>query len=185
MNSFSVRRGVPSDAAALAELAARTFAETFAADNSAEDLQAHLTASYGVAQQTAELTDPEVVTLLALRGDEPVGFAQVRRKAAPGCVVVERPIELHRFYLARSAQGTGVAAPLMAEARAAALALGGRHLWLGVWEHNPRAVAFYTKSGFVRVGSHDFIVGSDRQTDWVFVSGPLEPPGRPGTPTAT
>jgi diamine N-acetyltransferase len=175
MSPLSIRRAAPPDAAALAELAARTFAQTFAAGNTPEDLQAHLAASYGLAQQTAELMDPAVVTLLALRGDEPVGFAQVRRNAAPRCVVVERPVELHRFYLARSAQGTGVAAPLMAAARAAAQALGGRHLWLGVWERNPRAVAFYLKSGFVKVGSHDFIVGSDRQTDWVFVSPPLGP----------
>lgn len=58
----------------------------------------------------------------------------------------------------------------MFEVRAAALELGGRHLWLGVWERNPRAIAFYVKQGFTKVGSHDFIVGSDRQTDWVFTS---------------
>lgn len=154
----------------LAELAARTFSETFGDDNNPEDLQAHLSGSYGLEQQSAELADTDVITLLAILEDEPVGFAQVRRKAAPSCVLAEEPIELHRFYLARSAQGTGVAAPLMLAAKAAAQELGGAHMWLGVWERNPRAVAFYVKSGFVKVGSHAFIVGSDRQTDWVFVS---------------
>lgn len=170
MSFLTIRRAAGSDASALAELAARTFAETFAADNSPENLQAHLRSSYGVAQQSAELADPDVLTLLAYRGEELIGFAQVRRKPAPACVVEEAPIELHRFYLARAAQGSGAAAPLMLEARAAARELGGRHLWLGVWERNPRAVAFYVKSGFVKVGSHDFFVGSDRQTDWVFIS---------------
>ena len=116
------------------------------------------------------LVDPDVLTLLAYRDAELAGFAQVRRKPAPSCVLEEHSIELHRFYLTRSAQGTGIAAPLMLEVRAAARELGGRHLWLGVWEHNPRAVAFYVKSGFTRIGSHDFMVGSDRQTDWVFIT---------------
>ena len=108
--------------------------------------------------------------MLAYRNTELVGFAQVRVTPAPSCVVEQRPIELHRFYLTRSAQGTGAAAALMLEVRAAAEELGGRHLWLGVWERNPRAIAFYAKSGFAKVGSHEFTVGSDRQTDWVFTS---------------
>lgn len=170
MSSFTIRRAAVADASALAELAARTFAETFAADNSPENLSAHLRSAYGVAQQSAELVDPDVLTLLAHRDEELAGFAQVRRKPAPSCVTVARPIELHRFYLAKSAQGTGLAVPLMLAARTGARELGGWHLWLGVWEHNARAIAFYLKSGFTKVGSHVFIVGADPQTDLVLVS---------------
>jgi ribosomal protein S18 acetylase RimI-like enzyme len=170
MSHFTIRRATVSDAPALAEIAARTFAETFGADNTPEDLDAHLRSSYSEAQQAAELADPAVIVFLAFSGAELVGFAQVRRKSAPNCVIVERPVELHRFYLARIAQGLGLAPPLMEAARTAAQELGGLHLWLGVWERNPRAIAFYRKSGFVNVGSHVFVVGSDRQTDLVFVS---------------
>lgn len=170
MNSIRIGRASLSDAAVLAEIGARTFVETFGASNRPEDLKALLESSYGVAQQSAELEDPDVLTLLAYRDAELAGFAQVRRKPAPSCVLEAHSIELHRFYLVRSAQGTGIAAPLMLKVRAAARELGGRHLWLGVWEHNPRAVAFYIKSGFTRIGSHDFMVGSDRQTDWVFIA---------------
>lgn len=170
MSSVIVRRAEVSDASRLAELAARTFAETFGAHNSADDLEAHLKSAYGAAQQADELADPDVRTLLVYGNDELVGFAQMRRKAFPTCVIAEKPVELHRFYLARSAQGTGAAKPLMLKAREAALELGGRHLWLGVWERNSRAIAFYLKSGFVNVGSHNFVVGSDTQTDWVFIA---------------
>jgi len=170
MTAFTIRPATLSDAQALAELAARTFTETFAADNTPEDLAAHLQAAYGVPQQSAEIEDPEVTTLLAFNGEAPIGFSQVRRKSAPNCVVSERPIELQRFYFLRSAHGKGFAAPLMAAAREAARALGGLHIWLGVWERNPRAIAFYRKSGFAQVGSHIFVVGNDHQTDLVFVS---------------
>ena len=56
----------------------------------------------------------------------------------------------------------------------AARARGAQTLWLGVWERNPRAVAFYAKYGFARVGEHTFVLGDDWQTDWVF-SRPLTP----------
>ena len=166
----SVRRGMTGDAAALAELAARTFADTFAHSNDPGDMAAYLASAYGLRQQTAELEDPDVVTLLAFRGDILVGYAQVRRQPPPACVDVEHPVELRRFYIDRAEHGRGVARVLMDEAHAAVRALGGLHVWLGVWERNTRAIAFYRKYGFERVGSHDFFVGSDRQTDDVFVA---------------
>jgi ribosomal protein S18 acetylase RimI-like enzyme len=173
MTPFEIRRGTVADAAELAELAARTFSEAFAESNTPEDLDAHLRATFGVAQQAAELADPDVCTLLALQEGRLVAYAQVRRKSAPDCVAIERPVELHRIYLLRSVHGTGLAARLLKEAGIAARELEGENLWLGVWEHNDRALAFYRKSGFKTVGNHVFVVGSDRQTDLVLVGPPL------------
>ena len=170
MSRLEIQRGTVADAAALAEFAARTFADTFAADNRPEDLAAHLAASFGVAQQTAELADPDVVTLLARRAGVLVAYAQMRRIAPPACVTQEHAVELRRFYVDRAAHGSGVAAELMAWVHTVARDFGARYLWLGVWERNARAIAFYTKAGFVRVGSHDFFVGPDRQTDHVLVA---------------
>jgi diamine N-acetyltransferase len=179
MHNIHIRRGVLSDAAALAELAARTFADTFSADNKPEDLQAHLASAYGVPQQSAELADADGVTLLAERDGKLIGYAQVRRHAPPPCVTQDQPIELRRLYIDRSAHGTGVAGVLMSAAHNAARELGGKHLWLGVWERNARAIAFYTKVGFKQVGSHVFQVGSDPQTDEVFVAVLNDSPAQP------
>ncbi len=170
MEPIHIRRGVVSDAPHLAAFAARTFAEAFGADNRPEDMQAHLAKSYGVPQQTGELANPDVITLLAHQGETLVGYAQVRRNVPPPCVTQERTVEIHRFYVDRPAHGTGVAQALMSAAHEAARELGGEHIWLSVWERNPRAIAFYTKMGFVDVGSADFYVGPDRQTDRVLVA---------------
>ena len=88
-----IRAGTIQDAAALAAFAARTFAETFAADNSVADMQAHVSRAYGVAQQTAELTSPSVITLIAEADGRLVGYAQLRRGPAPPCVRPEETIE--------------------------------------------------------------------------------------------
>ena len=77
-------------------------------------------------------------------------------------------MELKRLYVARAWHGQGVAQALMDAALDTARARGAQTLWLGVWERNPRAVAFYAKYGFVRVGEHTFVLGGDAQTDWLF-----------------
>ena len=40
-------------------------------------------------------------------------------------------------------------------------------LWLGVWEKNPRAIAFYQKTGLRVVGRQTFQLGRDLQHDFV------------------
>jgi ribosomal protein S18 acetylase RimI-like enzyme len=168
--SIHIRVGVESDASALAAFAARTFEETFGADNRPDDLRAHLSNAFGMLKQTQELLNPSMVTLLTHQGAALVAFAQVQRKDPPPCVLVDRPIELHRFYVDRPAHGSGVAQLLMNAVQDAAHAFDGKHLWLGVWERNPRAIAFYKKVGFTDCGSTVFCVGPDPQIDRVMIA---------------
>lgn len=168
--AIQIRRGEPADAPALSELAARIYWDTFESFTAPEDLAVFLASAYGVPQQTAELKDPDVITFLAEGPGGLAAYAQVRRNPPPECVTGEAPIELWRFYVARPFQGQGLSQRLMEAVHAAARELGGRTLWLGVWENNERAKAFYKKCGFRDVGEHDFWVGSDRQTDRVMVT---------------
>jgi GNAT superfamily N-acetyltransferase len=170
-----VRRGSAADAEPLARLAARTFADAFGADNTPEDLAAHLAASYGVPQQTAELRDPAIVTLIVDSEDGFAAYAQLRRHRPPACVAGDNPLEVWRFYVDRRWHGEGVAHRLMDAVRAAARELGAATLWLGVWERNARAIRFYEKCGFRAAGSQPFWVGSDKQNDLVMVAGVAPP----------
>lgn len=171
---ISIRRGTASDADALTAFAARTFVETYGADNGPEDMRIHTESSFNTARQSEELADPDVITLLAHsrvhNTEKLVAFAQIRRHPAPPCVTHKDPAEIHRFYVDRPAHGKGIAQRLMAAAFASARDLDAHHLWLSVWERNPRAIAFYKKMGFVDVGIKDFLVGLDRQTDRVLVA---------------
>ena len=169
-DELCIRRGASADAALLAAFAARAFEETFGTDNRPEDMQAHLAATYGTRQQTKELLDPSVTTLLAFSKEELIAYAQVRRSTPPPCVTCPKAVELHRFYVDRKAHGAGVAAKLMAAVQGVAHDHGADHLWLGVWERNLRAMAFYRKCNFVDVGSTVYCVGSDPQTDRVMLS---------------
>ena len=177
MPNAMIRRGVVTDAAGLAAFAARTFAEAFGDDTGEDDLQAHLAATYRDDLQACELADPTVITLLALQDTRIVAFAQVRRSSmAPACVTVPDAVELQRFYADRPVHGTGLTLRLMRRALEAARELGGRYAWLGVWERNARAMAFYRKAGFDEIGFTHYVVGSDRQIDRVFLAA-LSPVG--------
>lgn len=165
-----IRRGEPADAAALAEFGERMFLETFGPANDPAHLRAYLDAAFGLAQQSAELTDPDTTVLLAVADGTFIAYAQLRNGPAPACVAHAGAVELQRFYLDRSAHGSGLASTLMNAVRAAAASRGAGHVWLGVWEHNPRAIAFYRKCGYTDVGSKIFDVGTDRQVDRVMLA---------------
>jgi ribosomal protein S18 acetylase RimI-like enzyme len=164
-----IRRAEVADAAALARLQERTFRDAFEATNSAEDMALHCAAHYGDAIQRRELLDPNIDVLVCDDGGQLVGYAQIRRGFAPACVVAERAIEIQRFYVFKDWHGRRVAHDLMAAALVVCAKGGAVQVWLGVWEHNPRAIAFYAKWGFVEVGSHVFPLGTDPQRDIVMV----------------
>jgi ribosomal protein S18 acetylase RimI-like enzyme len=166
----TIRPASVTDAATLADLARRTFYDTFASTNDANDMALYLAKAYGVDQQTREIEDRDITTLLAERDGVAVGYAQVRSGHVPDCVTGPRPIELWRFYIDREWHGRGIAQPLMEAVRAEARRRGAQSLWLGVWERNDRARAFYAKFGFADVGSHIFLFGTDPQTDRVMVA---------------
>ena len=165
----NIRQAEDRDAAALAELAERTFRDTFAHVNRAEDIDLHCRNSYCESIQAAEIRDPNRTTLVCHVADKLIAYGQLRRGNPPPCVVATSPAEIQRLYVDAPWHGKGVARALMDSLLDAAEAGGADVAWLGVWERNPRAIAFYEKSGFAVVGDHVFVVGEDPQRDLVLV----------------
>jgi ribosomal protein S18 acetylase RimI-like enzyme len=153
------------DAPALAALAERTFVEAFGARNRPADLALHLERSYGAAIQLGEILDPGLATFVAVRAGELIAYVQLSWGEPPPEVRGRRPLEIRRFYVDAPWHGRGLAQRLMAAALAFAAERGADVVWLGVWEENPRGIAFYAKCGFTVVGHHIFVVGSDPQRD--------------------
>lgn len=174
--NMHIRVASAADAPALRDLAIRTFRDAFGADNRPEDLERYLAAAYSEEQIGRDLADPDVINFVAEFEHGLSAFAQLRHGKSPPIGMMEAPIELWRFYVDKAYHGRGVAAALMAHVTAHAVELGARTLWLGVWERNPRGIAFYTKVGFVDVGSYVFVLGNDPQTDRVMVRSIGAPP---------
>ena len=165
--TLTIRYANSGDAAMLAELGARTFHETFAADNPPDDMAAYLATAFTVEQLEAELRDSLSVFFVAEFDGVAAGYAKLRAGKLPEGVKGPNPIELERIYVARDWLGRGVGPALMEACLKEARRLGHGAIWLGVWEHNDRARAFYRKYDFRDVGTHIFQLGSDAQTDMV------------------
>jgi ribosomal protein S18 acetylase RimI-like enzyme len=160
-----IRRGNRGDATLLAELGARTFSETFAPDNSPDNMASYLETAFSPSQQTTELADRETSFLIAESEGVAVGYAMLRSGNVLENVTGRNPIELVRLYVSQERLGSGVGAALMQACIREARQRGHKTLWLGVWEHNARAQAFYRKWNFTEIGTHVFHLGDDPQTD--------------------
>jgi diamine N-acetyltransferase len=162
-----IRQATVTDAAALSAFARRVFHDTFAADNDPADMALYLDYAFTESKQRGELADASRVCLLAEHEGSLVAYANVFSGSTHEQVTAAHPVELERFYVDGAWHGRGLAALLMAAVREVAAGWGGDALWLGVWERNARAIRFYEKQGFERVGAQTFRLGADEQRDAV------------------
>ena len=160
-----IRLATASDVPLLTELGAGTFSETFAPNNTPEDMVDYLAASFNLEQQAAELADPLATFLIAEIDRIAVGYAMLHAGASAYQATGEKPVELVRLYVSKEWHGRGVGQALMQACIDKARQAGHRTLWLGVWEHNARALAFYRKWQFKEFGEHIFQLGGDPQND--------------------
>jgi ribosomal protein S18 acetylase RimI-like enzyme len=160
-----VRYATDDDNILLAKLGARTFNDTFAADNTSENMMSYLAASFSPEKQAAELADPRSVFLIAEADDAVVGFARLKEGHPTVVSMGAHPIQLVRMYACKDWIGYGVGATLMRACLKEAEKRTCDTAWISVWENNTRAQIFYRKWGFVEAGTQVFQLGDDRQTD--------------------
>lgn len=175
---ITTRKARDDDAPRLARLAEATFRETFGAQNTPKNMDLHCARNYGEKLQRREIACPGLAVLVSESQDELIGFAQLLWGHAIDNIAstARSPAEIHRFYVARAWHGRGVAQQLMAACFRELQARRCDVAWLGVWEHNLRALAFYRKLGFSEVGAHVFHLGEDPQRDLIMSRLLVAPP---------
>lgn len=164
---MNIRYATTADAAMLSELGARTFFDTFAKDNTPENMTAYLKASFSPDIQFAELSSADNIFLIAEAENVPAGFAQLVMNSREEGLKGFRTLEVRRIYAVQEYIGKGVGRELMFASIQEARQRGCDSLWLGVWEKNTRAIAFYKKWGFQEIGTHIFQAGYDPQKDFI------------------
>ncbi|ARU19221.1 GNAT family N-acetyltransferase [Ligilactobacillus salivarius] len=157
------------DIKALQAIAKQTFTETFGSQNTAEDLAKFLSEEYDFDKLKAEVENPESFYYFYYFEDELAGYLKLNVGAAQTESDYPEALEIQRIYVLQKYQGKRIGLAMMQQALAVAKKLKKPQVWLGVWENNLKAQAFYQKSGFKKVGSHDFILGDDKQTDYILL----------------
>ena len=172
MNDTVIRRATPDDAPALAELGAVTFIEAFGQLYSPEDLQAFLEDSHSVAAYARALANPDYALWVAERDGRAIGYAQAGPCGLPHADATPADGELKRLYLLKSAQNGGIGAALFDQALAWLERDGPRTLWISVWSENYGAQRFYGRYGFEFAGEYAFIVGEQRDREFMYRRAP-------------
>ena len=166
-NRINIRYASPDDAEMIADLSRRTFYDTFAAQNTQEDMDKFMNEQFTRPRLMEEVTLPDNIFIIAEINDEPVGYARLRESEPPEELNGLPSIEIARIYAVQSGIGKGIGSALMKKCIDVAFELGKRVIWLGVWEKNERAISFYARWGFEKSGEHDFVLGNDVQHDWI------------------
>ena len=167
IQKLSIRRARPDDASLITDIGASTFETSFGADNRLEDMEQYLSLSFSKAHIEAQLSDPSSVFLLAYEDCKAVGYVMLRVSKKPISVIGTKPVELVRLYIEEKIIGKGYGSALMNSCLKEAKKNGYGTIWLGVWEKNLRAIRFYEKWGFTKVGTKEFVLGSDLQNDHI------------------
>jgi diamine N-acetyltransferase len=160
-----IRIATPSDVSKLCEIGTKTFVDTYGADNTPENLKEYIETRFNEKQISDELNTPNTVFLLVELDQDVIGYARMRVNLEEN--PDEKSLEIERIYIDKAYHGQKCGALLMQACIDNAIQRGYTSIWLGVWEHNPKAIAFYQKWGFEVFGTHIFQLGDDAQTDYL------------------
>lgn len=164
---LSIIEATEADADIISQLSVDTFYETYAAYNTAEDMEQHSNQYFSRQQILTELAAPETFYLIAYVDNQAAGFVKLRNEEHPPELQGERYIEIERIYVLKAFQKQKLGGAIMRFTLEAAKAKGYEIIWLGVWKNNTNAQGFYQRMGFEIFGEHAFVLGNDRQEDWL------------------
>jgi ribosomal protein S18 acetylase RimI-like enzyme len=167
--ALHIQYATKDDAALIADISRQTFYETFASQNTKEDMDKFIHEQFTKELLMKEVGAKDNIFLLAFDDNEVAGYARLRQNNIPPGLGTSNAIEIARIYAATSQIGKGVGKALMQKCIEIALEEGKEVVWLGVWEKNERAIQFYQKCGFQKFAQHEFILGNDVQQDWLMM----------------
>lgn len=161
----TIRKCAQEDVGALRAISRKTFQETFAGYNAPSEMQAYLDRAYEIEKLRGEIQNEHMQFYFLYFNGVLAGYLKLNEAPAQTEFQDNDALEIERIYIAREFQGCGLGRFLINKAVETARARRKRYVWLGVWEKNKKAISFYQKHGFYKIGAHSFFVGSDEQTD--------------------
>ncbi len=153
------------DVELLRNISIQTFTETFAESNTESDMQKYIADRLSIQQLSNELQNPNSNFYFLKSNHQIVGYLKLNRNDAQTEKQSIHSIEIERIYLTQSCQGKHFGKLLIQKTIDIAKEKHCDYIWLAVWEHNTKAIAFYKKQGFVEFDKHIFKLGNDEQLD--------------------
>ena len=164
---INIKKCTLEDSRELREISHETFNETFKHQNSPENMNAYLEKAFTIKQVEKELSNPSSQFFFVYFNNEVAGYLKVNTDDAQSEEMCDESLEIERIYIRNKFQKHGLGKSLLTKAMEIAMERKKNKIWLGVWEENENAIAFYKKKGFVQTGAHSFYMGDDEQVDLI------------------
>ncbi|MGF7036656.1 ribosomal protein S18 acetylase RimI-like enzyme [Paenibacillus mucilaginosus] len=165
--TITIKKCTLEDSRTLQEISYETFNETFKDQNSPDNIKTYLERAFNINQLEAELSHPFSQFFFVYFNNEVAGYVKVNANDAQSEVMGNESLEIERIYIKNKFQKHGLGKVLLNKAMEIALECEKKKIWLGVWEKNENAIAFYKKMGFVQTGAHTFHMGDEEQIDFI------------------
>ncbi|MFE8700823.1 GNAT family N-acetyltransferase [Cytobacillus sp. FJAT-54145] len=164
---MNIKKCTLEDLSVLQNISYETFDETFKDQNSPENMKAYMDKAFNMKQLEKELSNVSSEFFFVYVNDEVAGYLKVNTNDAQSEEMGDESLEIERIYIKSKFQKHGLGKYLLDKAIEMALERNKQKIWLGVWERNENAIAFYKKMGFVQTGAHSFYMGDEEQTDYI------------------
>jgi len=165
--TINIKKCTLEDLSRLQEISYETFNETFKEQNSPENMEAYLEKAFNLKQLETELSQRSSQFYFVEIDGETAGYLKVNTDEAQTEEMGDEALEIERIYIRSPFQKQGLGKYLYNKALEVAMEQNKKKIWLGVWEKNEKAIAFYKKMGFVQTGAHSFYMGDEEQTDFI------------------
>ncbi|OLO39403.1 GNAT family N-acetyltransferase [Alkalihalophilus pseudofirmus] len=165
--TITIKKCKFEDLRKLQEISCETFNDTFKDQNSPENMKAYLERAFNIKQLEKELSNSSSEFFFVYLNNEVAGYFKVNTNDAQSEPMGEETLEIERIYIKNNFQKHGLGKYLLNKAMEIAMEQSKKKVWLGVWENNENAIAFYKKMGFVQTGSHSFYMGDEEQMDFI------------------
>lgn len=152
----------------LKEISMESFTQSFFHLNTHENFDAYVSDAFNEETLKLELSLPDTRFYFIYFQSRLAGYFKINFQALPGPETVINNMELQRIYLLNMFQGYGLGSRVVDYVVDMAKSHNCRAIWLGVWEHNVKAIRFYENKGFIKTGEHMFLLGRDPQTDYIY-----------------
>ncbi len=165
--TINIKKCTFEDLPLLQEVGYETFNETFKDQNSPENMNTYLESAFNLNQLEKELSNTSSQFFFVYFNSEVAGYLKVNINDAQTEEMGDESLEIERIYIKGKFQKHGLGKFLFNKAMEMAIECNKKKIWLGVWEKNDNAIAFYKKMGFVQTGTHSFYMGDEEQTDLI------------------
>lgn len=161
------RQCTGEDLHTLVKISKETFVAAFEKDNDPDDFKAYIQKAFDPQKLASELSDQDTYFYFVEEDGVLLGYFKLNIGRAQTDVHDLDSMEIERIYVLESHQGKRIGALMLQEIINLAKKMGKSYIWLGVWEHNPKAIRFYQRYHFQKFGEHPYYIGNDKQTDWL------------------